>query len=279
MTKDKGRRDSAPLSASGSPAKLTIALAQVPFGASIEDTVAEAASGGAEVVLFPETFSNGYPSVQTEGEMTAWRATAEDPATGRAATGYSQAAADHHVHVVGTLLVREGERLHNTAVLFGPDGAPLLTQHKRITCHFGRPESALTPGSASHIAQIITRAGPLTVGLMICMDREGAAPAQDLARAGAEVILVPNACPMITDPEVGDVRTAGLRGTAFNHAVAVALANYPAPAQDGGSLFIDAKGQIVTQAGPEPGVILAQLDLTQLKTTRQAEWFRWSDAP
>lgn len=54
----------------------------------------------------------------------------------------------------------------------------------------------LAPGDSFPVASLDTAAGPVQVGAMICYDRESPETARILALGGAEVILVPNACPM-----------------------------------------------------------------------------------
>ena len=109
----------------------------------------------------------------------------------------------------------------NTVTLFDRRGREALTYAKVHTCAFDWPESALTPGDGFPVAALDTAAGPLQVGAMICFDREFPETARILALDGAELILVPNACPM------EDNRTAQLRARAFENMVGVALANSP----------------------------------------------------
>ena len=70
---------------------------------------------------------------------------------------------------------------------------------------------------------------------MICYDREFPESARVLMLKGAELILVPNACPM----EIN--RLSQLRGRAFENMLAVATCNYPASVPDcnGGSSAFD----------------------------------------
>ena len=70
---------------------------------------------------------------------------------------------------------------------------------------------------------------------MICYDREFPESARVLMLRGAELILVPNACPM----EIN--RLSQLRGRAYENMLAVATCNYPAGVPDcnGGSSAFD----------------------------------------
>ena len=56
---------------------------------------------------------------------------------------------------------------------------------------------------------------------MICYDREFPESARILMLKGAEIILVPNACPM----EIN--RLSQLRGRAYENMVGIATVNYP----------------------------------------------------
>ena len=142
-------------------------------------------------------------------------------------------------------------------------------------CDFDSPESACGRGTTFDVAAIGTAAGPVRVGLMICMDREYADGAAALSAQGAEIALVPNCCDLATDPDVGDVRLAQIRGRAFEAVMAIAVANYPAPRCDGHSLAVDAVGRVIAVAGTGPAIVPADVDIAAIRKTRDAEWFRW----
>ena len=97
---------------------------------------------------------------------------------------------------------------------------PVLTYAKVHTCDFGH-ERRLTPGEGFFTTQLDTAIGPVRVGAMICYDREFPESARLLMLQGAELILVPNACPMELN------RLAQLRARSFENMAAVATCNYP----------------------------------------------------
>ena len=70
-------------------------------------------------------------------------------------------------------------------------------------------EANLTPGEDFYVTTLDTEAGEVQVGAMICYDREFPESARILMLKGAELILVPNACPM----EIN--RLSQLRGRAY----------------------------------------------------------------
>ena len=66
----------------------------------------------------------------------------------------------------------------------------------------------------------------MKIGAMICYDREFPESARILMLKGAEIILVPNACPM----EIN--RISQLRGRAYENMVGIATVNYPSGKPD-----------------------------------------------
>ena len=102
------------------------------------------------------------------------------------------------------------------------------------TCDFD-VEHNLTPGEDFYVASLDTVCGEVKVGAMICYDREFPESARILMLKGAELILVPNACPM----EIN--RLSQLRARAYENMTAIATCNYPETVPDcnGGSSVFD----------------------------------------
>ena len=108
----------------------------------------------------------------------------------------------------------------NTLVLFDRFGRKQFVYAKVHTCAFD-VEGNLSRGEEFYTAVLDTAAGNVTVGAMICFDREFPESARILMLKGAELILVPNACPM----EIN--RLSQLRARAFENMLAIATCNYP----------------------------------------------------
>ena len=113
---------------------------------------------------------------------------------------------------------------------------------------------------------------------MICFDREFPEAARVLALGGAELLLVPNAC------ELEANRLGQVRARAFENMVAVAVANYAAPQENGHSTLVDpiafdAEGRSrdtrVFEAGEAEDVCVVRLDLDALREWRRREV--WGD--
>ena len=225
---------------------------------------------GADIALFPEMFSNGYDIY--DRPCSQWSKEAigkEDPFVlefGKLAKELEMA--------VGITYLEEG--LKNSFALFDRKGKRVLDYAKVHTCDFGA-ERALTPGEGFSTAALDTAEGAVQVGAMICYDREFPESARLLMLQGAELVLVPNACPM----EIN--RLAQLRGRAYENMMAIATCNYPQSVPDcnGHSTLFDgvaylpelsgSRDTCLLEAGEEEGVYIAELDLSMLRRYRQSE--------
>ncbi len=177
-----------------------------------------------------------------------------------------------------TYLERRPGRPRNSISLFDRHGELALHYSKVHTCEFDW-ERALEPGDEFPVGRLDTAAGPVSVGAMICYDREFPESARLLMLGGAEIILTPNACEMEAN------RMGQFRARAMENMVGVALANYAGPenlghsaAFDGMAFTPDEKGRdtCVVEAGEEEGVYLATFDLERLRDYRRRE--TWGNA-
>ncbi len=229
------------------------------------------AAAGADLALFPELWSTGYSF--RDGDLGRWRAEAiaRDDAW---VVAHADLAAELGMAIAATYLERTPAGPRNAVTLFDGHGREALTYAKVHTCSFDLPEQALTPGSGYPVARLETRAGPVAVGVMICFDREFPEAARVLALGGAELILVPNAC------ELEANRLGQVRARAFENMVAVAVANYAAPQENGHSTVVDpiafdAEGRSrdtrVFEAGEAEDVYVVRLDLGALREWRRRE--------
>jgi predicted amidohydrolase len=256
---------------------LKVALAQYLNGCDPARIIEEARRGGAEVVVFPEMYSDGYARFEAEDSaaMERWRSGAQR-LDGEFIGKFQEAARDHRTHVVATFLEAADPKPFNSAVLIDPGGNVVLHHRKVYICDFDSPENACEHGHGFGVAEIDTSAGPVKLGLMICMDREYAESAKSLSRAGAEIALVPNCCDLASDPVVGDVRIAQMRGRAFEAAIGIAVANYPKPRCDGHSFAVGPAGAIIAIGDDSPGIIVADFDMPLIRKTRDEDRFRWN---
>jgi predicted amidohydrolase len=221
-------------------------------------------------------YSNGYSRFDpTEpGAIERWQQAAHSP-DGNFIERFREAARTYRIHVVATFLEAANSKPFNSALLIDPNGRTVLHHRKVHICDFDTPESACDRGNRFDVADIQTAAGSVKLGLMICMDREFARAAGSLSFAGAEIALVPNCCNLATDPVVGDVRIAQMRGRAFETVIGIAVANYPKPRCDGHSFATDPRGVVIAMADVSTGLTLAEFDLPSIRKTRSEDKFRW----
>lgn len=259
---------------------LKIALLQIAPGDTLDENLQKgmeacrkAAGMGADIALFPEMWSNGYRIYDRPSEE--WMAEAI-PADGSFAEAFERLAGELGMAIGVTLLETCPGGPKNTMVLFDRHGKRVLTYSKVHTCDFD-VERNLTPGEDFYVIPLDTACGTVQVGAMICFDREFPESARILMLKGAELILVPNACPM----EIN--RLSQLRARAYENMLAVATCNYPEAVPDcnGGSSVFDgvaylpdvpgSRDTCILQAGGEEGIYMAELDLTRLRAYREHE--------
>jgi len=246
------------------------------LGGNLEKAVAAcrmAKSDGADIALLPEMYSMGYDLY--DRDPAEWLSEAI-PADSPYVRTLAALAAELDMAVGVTLLEAYDPAPRNTLLLFDRHGTPVLCYAKVHTCAFG-PEKYLTPGDAFPVVSLDTKEGPVMVGAMICYDREFPESARILMLGGAELILVPNACPMEQN------RLAQLRGRAYENMTAIATCNYPegVPDCNGHSSVFDgvayfrgfpgSRDTCVLEAGGEEGVYTAEIDLAMLREYRATE--------
>ena len=259
---------------------LTIALLQIAptdsLQGNLEKGIAacrQAKAMGADIALFPEMWSCGYDIY--EPPVEEWRCKAIGLDSEFLAC-FQGSAAELGIAIGVTLLERYEPAPRNTLVLYDRFGVQKLVYAKVHTCDFGA-EAHLTPGDEFSVTSLDTAKGEVQVGAMICYDREFPESARLLMLKGAEVVLVPNACPMELN------RLSQLRGRAYENMMAMATCNYPATVPDcnGGSSVFDgvaylpdlqgSRDTCILQADESEGIYMASLDLEQLRRYRATE--------
>lgn len=211
-----------------------------------EAALAAASALGAVALVLPEVWLPGYNQPDI-----ADRALPVDSAPLRRLA----AAAQHHATalVVG-YAERDGDRIYNSAVCFGPDGT-LLCNYRKVQLYGPRERAIYTPGDALPIFRI----GRETAAILICYDVEFAPHVKALADRGATLILVPTAN---MTPFTHVIRHT-VPAMAANHGVAVAYANYCGTEGDltylGSSLIAEPHGEVLAQAGETAALLIAEI--------------------
>jgi predicted amidohydrolase len=218
---------------------------------------------GADVVLFPEMWNIGYTPYHAGnlGAREAWQAQAVG-ADSDFVRRFRELARELGMAIAITYLEAWPGAPRNSVSLIDGRGEVLMTYAKVHTCDFHTMELGCTPGEGFYVRQLETAAGPVQVGAMICYDREAPESARILMLQGAELVLTPNACGL------DDRRINQFGARAFENAVAVAMANYAAPQQNGRSVAFGADGTVLVQADQTEGIHLVDLDMDEVRTYR-----------
>lgn len=258
---------------------LKIALLQILPTGSIEGNLKKgieycrkAKESGADIALFPEMWNTGY---HIPDDLDILKSSSI-PVEGDFIKTFGKLARELNM-AIGITLLEEHEPLpRNTICLFDRFGECVYNYAKIHTCDFG-DECRLSPGDDFYVADLNTEKGVVKVGSMICYDREFPESARILMLKGAELLLVPNACPM----EIN--RLAQLRARAYENMIAIATCNYPGTQPDcnGHSTVFDGMAYLpdfqssrdtcIIEAGEEEGIYLAELDLDMLRHYREHE--------
>ena len=262
--------------------KLTIALLQISPCSSLKENLTKginaclaAKLGGADIALFPEMYSNGYDIY--DRKFDDWKQEAITLNDDFVLT-FQELSKQLNMAIGLTLLekISYSQYPQNTLVLFDRKGRRVLTYAKVHTCDFD-VERYLSSGEDFYVCDLDTDCGTVKVGAMICYDREFPESARILMLKGAELILVPNACPM----EIN--RISQLRARAFENMLAIATCNYPinVPDCNGNSTIFDgvvykkneneSRDTCILQAPENEGIYLATIDLDELREYRNNE--------
>lgn len=262
--------------------KLKIAFLQLLPGGNIEDNIErgikvcrEAKANGADIALFSEMWSSGY----TFPHNKEWLEQNSVSLDSRYVRQFSELALELDMAIAITLLEKHEPKPRNTVCLFDRHGKLVYRYSKVHICDFGEDddEGILDAGDDFYVGELDTKEGMVKVGSMICYDREFPETARILMLKGAELILVPNACPM----EIN--RLSQLRGRAYENMLAIATCNYPVQHRgcNGHSTLFDGviyntetgapRDMLVRETGDEEGVFLAELDVDMLRKYRKGE--------
>ena len=227
---------------------------------------------GADLALFPEMWSVGYNIPKNIHVLKASAISLDSEFI----NSFSELSKGLNMAIGVTFLEKQEPLPRNTLCIFDRFGNNILTYAKVHTCDFG-DERQLTAGDDFYVADLDTAQGNVKVGAMICYDREFPESARILMLKGAEIILVPNACPM----EIN--RLSQLRTRAYENMVGIATVNYPKgqPDCNGHSSAFDgiayspsnsgSRDTLVVEAGEQEGIFIADFSMDAIREYRNRE--------
>jgi N-carbamoylputrescine amidase len=248
----------------------------------IADQIEQAAQAGSRLVLLQELHNERY-FCQSEDPAVFDLA---EPIPGPSTERFAQLAERHRMVIVASLFERRAAGLyHNTAVVFEADGSIAGRYRKmHIPDDPGFYEKFyFTPGDLG-FTPIDTSVGRL--GVLVCWDQWYPEAARLMALAGAELLLYPTAIgwdPNDSPPEQQRQLHAWQtiqRSHAVANGIPVLSCNRigfePSPLADaagiefwGHSFVCGPQGELLAEAGTEPGLLNVEVDLAHGENVRR----------
>lgn len=246
-------------------AKLTISLAQmrIVLGdvkrniTQMEKLAAEAARRGSHVVVLPELWSTGY-ALDRAKELG-------EPLSSGTFNVLATAAAQNKISIVGSTLEKRGIETANSASFFVPTGRMVGVYRKIHLFRLMNEDTYLQPG-----------ASPLSIelpwgrtALAICYDLRFPELFRRYALEGAQIVIIPAEWPL---ERIEHWRVL-LQARAIENQLYIVACNTAGQIGEtvfgGHSMIVDPWGKIIVEAGEDPGLFTAEIDLDRVAQARE----------
>jgi predicted amidohydrolase len=215
-----------------------------------EEHVTACARRGADLVVLPEGFLEGY--VVNEPGMTRERFLAlAEPLSGPYARRLRDLARREGVWLLACFAEREGDDVFNTALLIAADGT-VAGRYRKTHVQSGGDWKFYAPGEALPVFD--TPWG--TTGVMICYDRQFPEVPRALALQGARLVLNPSW------GMFGELNETMMRTRAYENGVFIVFAHVK------GALVLGPKGDVVARSGAAESTLVCEIDLAQTEAVR-----------
>lgn len=150
----------------------------------IAAAAADAAAGGAKLLIVPELAVTGY------GAGPAAFAGLASPATGDVAERLGAIARESGIAIVAGFAEQDGRDTFNSALF--TDGIGTNAVYRKSHLYGDYERNAFRPGVP---ASVMVELGGIRLGMLICYDVEFPENVRRLALAGADLVVVPTALP------------------------------------------------------------------------------------
>jgi deaminated glutathione amidase len=232
--------------------------------------VREAAAAGARFIATPE--NTNIMAQDGRAKMAATFGEAQDPAL----PAFAELAKELHAWLlIGSLHIKVSEtKTANRSYLFAPDGSIAARYTKihlfDVTLASGesyRESSTVEGGHEAVVAD--TEFGP--VGLSVCYDLRFPQLYRQLAKKGAFALTIPSSFTVPTGAAHWHVllRARAIENGAFVIAPAQGGTHANGRKTYGHSLIVSPWGEVLAEAGTDPGVIVADIDPSLSKQARE----------
>jgi predicted amidohydrolase len=233
------------------------------------ERIGEAAAAGAAFITLPETVGLMEPV----NEKISDNCFHEECDAGLAA--FRAAAREFEAWIlVGSQLIKDADdRIVNRSMLIDAEGEIVARYDKihlfDIELSDGesyRESDVISPGDKAVVAGLPWA----RLGMTVCYDLRFAALYRTLAQAGAEIITIPAAFTQTTGKAHWHtlVRARAIETGSYIIAPNQCGLHVDKRASYGHSLIIDPWGKVLADGGPEPGIIMAEIELSKVNLAR-----------
>lgn len=240
--------------------------------ANISPLIAEAAAGGARLVITPEN------TCHMRGVMRDKLASSYVEGNHPAIPFFADLARAHGIYLlIGSIAVKiDTDRLANRAYLFAPDGS-IMTRYDKIHLFDAdlpggetyRESACFAHGDQLAVADI----DGIRLGFSICYDLRFPEMYRALAHAGAQIIVAPAAYAVTTGRDHWHtlVRARAIENGAFMLAPAQVGVHEGGRMTYGHTLAVDPWGRIMAERTDDsPGIVMVDLDMKAVENARAA---------
>jgi predicted amidohydrolase len=215
----------------------------------------EAAGAGAELLVLPECAIPGYMFDSAE-EALPYAEEIPGPST----EAFERECRRLGSHAICGLLERDGDILHNAAILIGPDG--LIGSYRKTHLPFLGVDRFVVPGDELKVFD--TALG--RIGLIICYDLRFPEVTRTLALRGADMVALPTNFPMAAKVQTELITVA----RAAENRVYLLAANRVGKERwgefCGWSQIVDPYGTRLAEAGEtEEALLVAEVDVEKAR--------------
>jgi omega-amidase len=245
-------------------AKLSITLAQMPIHlgevkrnfTTMQKWTEEAARRGSHIVVFPELWSTGYAlnEASSLGQTLNQGLFAE----------VASLAKQHKISITGSMLEKRGIEVANSAPFYAANGQSMGVYRKIHLFPLMDEDRYLQPGS-SPLMMDLPWGG---TAIAICYDLRFPELFRRYALEGANIVIIPAEWPLA---RIDHWRALMIARAIENqcYMIGVNTAGQIGETVFGGhSLIVDPFGKIVAEAGEDPQMLTAEIELERIKEAR-----------
>jgi predicted amidohydrolase len=219
--------------------------------------LADPAAAKADLLVCPELFMSGYAIGEALHRFA-------EPADGPFAAAVARLAKANGKAILYGYPERDGRRIYNSAICFGPQGER-LANHRKLVLPPGFETQIFARGDALTFFTL----GGLKFGLLVCYDAEFPEAVRAMALNAADVVIAPTALKDIWK----SVATRMIPTRAFENGVYMVYVNHAGREGDvtyyGGSCITGPDGEDVIRAGSGEQVLAAEIDPAAVAAARK----------